>query len=124
MVWRYGGWYLLLKFSVNPLDGFRENDVYGRMDRRQMDEGRPHHNSSFAVQYHKEAELISLNNSVTLYCHTTLSSQTSGQHCDNYLYHLISSDNAKTFPLDVPLNIPSVGIFVEQTPYTLQGDAT
>ncbi len=24
--------YLLLKFSVNPLDGFRENDVYGRTD--------------------------------------------------------------------------------------------
>ena len=25
--------YLSLKFGVNPLDGFRENDVYGRMSR-------------------------------------------------------------------------------------------
>ena len=26
--------YLSVKFGVNPLDGFRENDVYGRMDGR------------------------------------------------------------------------------------------
>ncbi len=31
------------KFGVNPLDGFRENDVYGRTD-----DGRPHHDSSRA----------------------------------------------------------------------------
>ena len=32
MVWRYGGYvgYMALKFGVNPLDGFRGNDVYGR----------------------------------------------------------------------------------------------
>ena len=28
--------YLSLKFGVNPLDGFRENDVYGRTDGRRM----------------------------------------------------------------------------------------
>ncbi len=32
--------YLSVKFSVNPLHGFRENDVYGRTD------GRPRHDSS------------------------------------------------------------------------------
>ncbi len=26
--------YLSVKFGVNPLDGFRENDVYGRTDAR------------------------------------------------------------------------------------------
>ncbi len=26
--------YLSVKFGVNPLDGFRENDVYGRTDGR------------------------------------------------------------------------------------------
>ncbi len=26
--------YLSIKFGVNPLDGFRENDVYGRTDGR------------------------------------------------------------------------------------------
>ncbi len=36
--------YLLLKFGVNPLDGFRENDVYG------LNDGRPRHDSSSAVQ--------------------------------------------------------------------------
>ncbi len=30
--------YLSVKFGVNPLDGFRENDVYGRTD-----DGRPRH---------------------------------------------------------------------------------
>ncbi len=29
--------YLSLKFGVNPLDGFRENDVYRRTYRRTMD---------------------------------------------------------------------------------------
>ncbi len=37
--------YLSVKFGANPLDGFRENDVYGRTD-----DGRPHHDSSSAVQ--------------------------------------------------------------------------
>ncbi len=31
--------YLSVKFGVNPLDGFRENDVYGRTDGR-TDDGR------------------------------------------------------------------------------------
>ncbi len=43
--------YLSVKFCVNPLDGFRENDVYGRTDgRRTTDDGRPRHDSSSAVQ--------------------------------------------------------------------------
>ncbi len=43
---RFSGYrYMSLKFGVNPLDGFRENDVYGRTD-----DGRPCHNSSSAVQ--------------------------------------------------------------------------
>ena len=33
--------YLSVKFGVNPLDGFRENDVYGRTD----DDGRPRYDS-------------------------------------------------------------------------------
>ncbi len=37
--------YLSVKFGVNPLDGFRENDVYGRTD-----DGRPRDDSSSAVQ--------------------------------------------------------------------------
>ncbi len=36
--------YLSVKFGVNPLDSFRENDVYGRTD------GRPCDDSSSAVQ--------------------------------------------------------------------------
>ncbi len=28
--------YLSVKFGVNPLDSFRENDVYGRTDGRRM----------------------------------------------------------------------------------------
>ncbi len=48
--------YLSAKFGVNPLDGFRENDVYGRTDGRRTtdgrttDDGRPRHDSSSAVQ--------------------------------------------------------------------------
>ncbi len=44
--------YLSLKFSVNPLDGFRENDVYRRRTdgRTTTDDGRPRDNSSSAVQ--------------------------------------------------------------------------
>ncbi len=37
--------YLSVKFGVNPLYGFRENDVYGRTD-----DGRPRDDSSSAVQ--------------------------------------------------------------------------
>ncbi len=37
--------YLSVKFGVNPLDGFQENDVYGRTD-----DGRPRDDSSSAVQ--------------------------------------------------------------------------
>ncbi len=37
--------YLSVKLGVNPLDGFRENDVYGRMT-----DGRPRHDSSSDVQ--------------------------------------------------------------------------
>ncbi len=44
--------YLLPKFGVNPLDAFRENDVYGR----RTDDRGPHDDSSSAVQWHK-AEL-------------------------------------------------------------------
>ncbi len=36
--------YLSQKIGVNPLDGFRENDVYGRTDkddRRRMTDARP-----------------------------------------------------------------------------------
>ncbi len=32
--------YLSVKYGVNPLDGFRENDVYGRTDGRRTDDGR------------------------------------------------------------------------------------
>ncbi len=32
--------YLSLKFSVNPLDGFRENDVHGQTDGRTRTDGR------------------------------------------------------------------------------------
>ncbi len=39
--------YLSLKFGVNPLDGFRENDVYGWTT---PDDGGPRHVSSSAVQ--------------------------------------------------------------------------
>ena len=42
--------YLSVKFGVNPLDGFRENDVYGRTDGRTTDDGRPRDDSSSAVQ--------------------------------------------------------------------------
>ncbi len=44
--------YLSVKFGVNRLDGFQENDVYGRTtdDRRTDDDGRPHDDSSSAVQ--------------------------------------------------------------------------
>ncbi len=43
--------YLLVNFGVNPLDGFRENDVYGRTtDGRTTDDGRPRDDSSSAVQ--------------------------------------------------------------------------
>ncbi len=43
--------YLSVKFGVNPLDGFRENDVYGRTDDgRTTDDGRPRDDSSSAVQ--------------------------------------------------------------------------
>ncbi len=42
--------YLSVKFGVNPLDGFRENDVYGRTDDRWTDDGRPRDDSSSAVQ--------------------------------------------------------------------------
>ena len=38
--------YLSVKFGVNPLDGFLENNVYGRT----ADNGRPRHDSSSAVQ--------------------------------------------------------------------------
>ncbi len=37
--------YLSVKFGVNPLGGFRENDVDGRTD-----DGRPRDDSSSAVQ--------------------------------------------------------------------------
>ncbi len=37
--------YLSVKFGVNPLNSFRENDVYGRTD-----DGRPRDDSSSAVQ--------------------------------------------------------------------------
>ncbi len=37
--------YLSVKFGVKPLDGFRENDVYGRRT-----DGRPRDDSSSAVQ--------------------------------------------------------------------------
>ncbi len=39
--------YLSLKFGVNPLDGLRENDVYGRTT---TTDGRPRYDSSSAVQ--------------------------------------------------------------------------
>ncbi len=42
--------YLSVKFGVNPLDGFRENDVYGRTDGRRTDDGRPRDDSNSAVQ--------------------------------------------------------------------------
>ncbi len=48
--------YLSVKFGVNPLHGFRENDVYGRTDgrtddgRQTTDDGRPRDDSSSAVQ--------------------------------------------------------------------------
>ncbi len=43
--------YLSVKFGVNPPDGFRENDVYGRTtDGRTDDDGRPGDDSSSAVQ--------------------------------------------------------------------------
>ncbi len=38
--------YLSVKYGVNPLDGFRENDVYGWT----TDDGRPRHDSSSVVQ--------------------------------------------------------------------------
>ncbi len=41
--------YLSVKFGVNTLDGFRENDVYGRTDDGRTD-GRPRHDSRSAVQ--------------------------------------------------------------------------
>ena len=44
------GRYLAVKFGVNPLDSFRENDVYGRTDDGRTDDGRPRHDSSSAVQ--------------------------------------------------------------------------
>ncbi len=40
--------YLSVKFGVNPLDSFRENDVYGQTERRT--DGRPRDDSSSAVQ--------------------------------------------------------------------------
>ncbi len=42
--------YLSVKFGVNPLDGFRENDVYGQTDDGRMDDWRPRDDSSSAVQ--------------------------------------------------------------------------
>ncbi len=50
--------YLSVKFGINPLDSFRENDVYGRTDdgrktddgRWTTDDGRPRDDSSSAVQ--------------------------------------------------------------------------
>ncbi len=43
--------YLSVKFGVNPLDGFRENDAYGRRtDERTTDDGCPRDDSSSAVQ--------------------------------------------------------------------------
>ncbi len=42
--------YLSVKFGVNPLDGFRENDVYGWPDAGRTDAGRPRDDSSSAVQ--------------------------------------------------------------------------
>ena len=43
--------YMSVKFDVNPLDGFRQNDVYGRTDgQRTTDDGRLRHDSSSAVQ--------------------------------------------------------------------------
>ncbi len=32
--------YLSVKFGVNPFDGFRENDVYGRTDGRRTTDAR------------------------------------------------------------------------------------
>ncbi len=40
--------YLSVKFGVKPLDGFRENDVYGRTDGR-TDDGHPRHDSISAA---------------------------------------------------------------------------
>ncbi len=42
--------YLSVKFGVNPLDGFRENDVYGRTDGRTDGRRTPRDDSSSAVQ--------------------------------------------------------------------------
>ncbi len=43
--------YLSVKFGVNPLDGFRENDVYERTtDGRWTDDGRLRDDSSSSVQ--------------------------------------------------------------------------
>ncbi len=46
--------YLSLQFGVNPLDGFRESDVYGRTTATTTtattDDGRPSDDSSSAVQ--------------------------------------------------------------------------
>ncbi len=39
--------YLSVKFGVNPLDGFRENDVYGRTDDGRTTDGNP--TSGFAI---------------------------------------------------------------------------
>ncbi len=41
--------YLSVKFGVNPHDGFREIDVYGRTDDGRTDDGRPRDDSSSAV---------------------------------------------------------------------------
>ncbi len=40
--------YLSPKFVVNPLDGFRESDVYGRTTA--IDDGRPRDETSSVVQ--------------------------------------------------------------------------
>ncbi len=50
---------MILKFCVNPLDGFRENNNSGRT----TDDGRPRHDSSCAVELHK-AELQTSGNSI------------------------------------------------------------
>ncbi len=42
--------YQSVKFGVNPLDGFRENYVYGWTDDGRTTDGRPRDNSSSAVQ--------------------------------------------------------------------------
>ncbi len=42
--------YLSPKFGINSFSGIRENDVYGRTMDGRTDDGRPHDDSSSAVQ--------------------------------------------------------------------------